>query len=345
MGFFGSFFYTKPQESLDKGNKLMASGRYYDARCAFEEGLANSKKKSEYSKLTTVFEELIASANNYLAILNMDEANHAIAESNVGKAREHIELAKTLTSDHTVREKADKLLTSLDKNINNTKGLEPNSSCSSCSSCSPDNKESQVSSISDETDLDPHTHYELLIHQLPEEMFQRYSSLGEDFAYMFIAASRDEHLHALELLESWHTCSNDNEDIYWHEKGKILHRLNNVSEAEKCFHTAIAVNPDNHLPYLGLALLLLEENNFDKAMVLLEQMIEANIYTGQAIMMRGEVFQITGNFDQALDIFASLLKTPLSKAAAEKIYEILITQNRHQEAEVVRKQYLASCCH
>lgn len=344
MGFFDSFFLRKPQDYLAKGEKYMAAGSYYEARCVFEEGLASSNGKQEFAHLVEAFNQHICSANNSLALLNVDEAVHALAEGKREKAREHLELAKTLTSDPVVREKADLLIISYDEKINDTKGLEPNASCSSCSSCSPHDDGGHDAGVPDGGDLDPHIHYELLIHQLPEEMFQRYSGLGEDFACMFIAASRDEHCTALELLEAWHS-DGHNDDIYWYEKGKILHRLGKTAESEKCFHGAIACNSENHLPYLGLALLLLDESRFDDAADLLDVMITGNIYAGQATMMRGEIYQITGNFDQAIETFAPLLTTTLSKAAAEKIYEILQLQNRHAEAAAVHKQYLKSCSH
>lgn len=344
MGLFDKLFSRKPDDFLDKGNKQLAAGNFYEARCCYEDGKRACGNDVQHDNLVQAFDLKIAEANHGLAILNIGEAEHAKAAGNLQKAKEHCELAKTLTSDPSVREKADLLAVTFDKKINDTKALETQSSCSSCSSCSTDNHSTSASSVVDDSDLDPRVLYELLIHQLPEEMFQIYSSLGEDFAYMFIAASRDQHEYALELLEKWHVPGN-NDDIYWNEKGKIVHRLGNGAEAEVCFLNSLKANSNNHLPYLGLALLLFEEQRFPELKNLLEDMISSDIFAGQSIMMMGEMFQITGQVEKALETFAQLLKTGLAKAAAEKIFEILQQQNRYDEASAVRKKYLSSCSH
>jgi len=344
MGFLSRLFGGKPEDILLKGEREMSDGNFYEARCCFEDGLSRCRNKMEYANLIEQFEQNIIKANNSLSRLNLDVAGHAISERNIDKAREHLELAKTLTLEPEVREKADLLLASINEKVNNTKELATPTGCSSCSSCSPHGEAGKVESALDDTELDPRIHYELLIHQLPEEMFERYLALGEDFAYIYIAASRDEHSYALELLEAWHKSDAD-DDIYLNEKGKILHRLGQIEQSEECFRAAIACNTNNHLPYLGLSLLMLEGNRFDDAGLLLDEMIAGNIFRGQSIMMRGEVFQLTGDLDRAIEVYASLLPTPLAKSAAEKLYEILQLQNRHAEAAALHKQYLKSCSH
>lgn len=344
MGFLSKFFGNNPQDMLRKGEKQLADGNFYEARCSFEDGLASCQNKAEHLHLQELFERNIAAANLSLALLNIDVARHAASEGNHDKTVEHLELAKTLTSDENVREKADLLLASFGEKANNKNELASTSGCSSCTTCAPQDESHNARSGFDETGLDLRIHYELLIHQLPEEMFERYSSLGEDFACMYIAASHDEHEYALDLLEAWHVTGKD-DDIYLNEKGKILHRLGRIAQSEECFKSAIACNSQYHLPYLGLALLLLEESRFDEAGLLLDEMIVDNIFKGQSIMMRAEVFQVAGDMDRAIELFASLLTTPLAKAAAGKLYEILQLQNRHTEAAALYKQYLKSCGH
>jgi tetratricopeptide (TPR) repeat protein len=193
------------------------------------------------------------------------------------------------------------------------------------------------------TDLDPLVHYDLLIHQLPEEMFERYSHLGEDFAYMFIAASHDQHEQAFELLEKWFNGSD--RDIYSYEKGKILHRLGRISESETYMLESIVENVHNPLPHLGLALLYIDSNRLEDAARQIDTMIAANIFTGQALMMRGEVFELSGDLDGAIRQYGSLLETPLARSAAEKLHEILIACNRQPEAAHIFKKYLGKCQH
>ena len=159
---------------------------------------------------------------------------------------------------------------------------------------------------------------------------------------MFIAASRDSHHEALDLLEQWFDGSA--RDIYCYEKGKILHRLGRISESETCLRDSIRENAHNPLPYLGLALVLIDEHRLDEAARHLDAMIAAEIFTGQALMMRAEVFLFAGDSDAAIDLYGRLLDTPLARAAAEKLHELLLECNRQPEAVHIYKRYLANKC-
>ena len=218
--------------------------------------------------------------------------------------------------------------------------LAATSSCSTCSNSAPAEQNAPPET---DRDLPILEHYDLLIHQLPEEMYGRYSSLGEDFAYTFIAASRDSHQEALDLLEQWFEGSD--RDIYCYEKGKILHRLGRIIESEACLRKSINVNSHNPLPHLGLALLLIDGHRLDEAARQLETMITGEICTGQALMMRGEVFQLAGDTDAAIQLYGKLLDTSLARAAAEKLHELLMECNRQPEAVHIFKRYLGKCQH
>ncbi|NTW90766.1 MAG: hypothetical protein HGA35_02385 [Erysipelotrichaceae bacterium] len=49
--------------------------------------------------------------------------------------------------------------------------------------------------------------------------------------------------------------------------------------------------------------------------------------------------------DGAIELYGRLLATPLAKGAAEKLSGILANTGREREATLLRKQYLAGCCH
>jgi tetratricopeptide (TPR) repeat protein len=214
----------------------------------------------------------------------------------------------------------------------------------SCSSCSTHDSP-QYQEVHPETgsDLDVSVQYELLIHQLPPEMYERYARLDEDFAEMFVTASHDQHAQALELLEK--CFKGTDRDIFCYEKGRILHRLDRNREAETYLLESIRENVHNPLPHLALALLFMEARRLDEAARKLDDMISADIFTGQALMMRGEVFEMCGDLDGAMNLYGRLLETPLVRAAAEKLHGILIVANRDQEAAQVFKRYLGKCKH
>jgi tetratricopeptide (TPR) repeat protein len=350
MAFFSKLFSKSADDFLAKGERLFEQERYFEARSVYEDGLQRHISNNNggcIDSMSTVFRAKIELANKALAELNINEASHAVSSGNYNKAAEHIELAKTLTNDSQLREKAESLLVSIAQNstddeiVRETKRLRsPGGSCHSCSSAGP---EIQADIHHDTPNLSPLDYYDLLIRQLPGEMYSQYSILGEKFAYMYLAVSKDEHEKALELLEDWFEGSF--RDIYYYEKGMILHRLGNVQQAEKFLLNSIAENKANPLPYLGMALLLVDSERLVEAADHLDAMIAADILKEHAILLRGDVFQLAGNFDEAIKCYGMLLTTIYTNQAAEKIYAILIHCGRQQEAEVVFKRYLKGCKH
>jgi predicted negative regulator of RcsB-dependent stress response len=341
VNFLKKLFVRRPEDLLEKGEKLLSSGSVYESRLAFEEGLQLCTDKPEQSQLAAQLTVRISEANNGLATLNIEEAEHAINRSDLDKAAEHLELALSLTSDPALRKRAESLLSGLTEDVVQApiEALPVSSSCSSCSQASP--SEMTVPDGAD-SNLSSEEYYELLILQLPGQLHERYAALGEDFADMYISASHDNHLEALDKLEKWFDGSHH--DIYSYEKGKILHQLGKIAESEACMRAAIRENDANPLPHLGLALLLIEEGRLGDAEEQLDSMIERDIFTGQALMMRGEVFQISGRSDAAIEQFAALLETPLGHAAADRLYGLLLDCGRQTDADHIFKKYLSSKC-
>jgi predicted negative regulator of RcsB-dependent stress response len=339
MKFLKKLFTRRPEDYLEKGDNLLASHSLYEARMAYQDGLQLCEGKPDLSELAASLSGKIDEANNGLAALNIEEAEHAINRGVFDKGAEHLELAITLASDAKLREKAELLLSEVTGNGNDTEVLEPSIGCSSCSQSSlPE----QAGSEQIDHDLSPLEYYELLILQLPGQLHKIYASLGEDFANMYISASHDNHQEALGMLEKWFDGSH--RDIYSYEKGKILHRLGNVTESEACMRDAIRENQANPLPHLGLALLLIEENRLVEAEEQLDRMIEDDIFSGQALMMRAEVHQLAGDFETAINQYAALLTTPLGRAAAEKLHGLLLDCGRRSDADHIFKKYLGAAC-
>jgi tetratricopeptide (TPR) repeat protein len=341
MNFLKKLFTPRSAEDhLRRGDALFAAHSYYEARSAYEEGLQCSSGTHGQEDVAGDLEAKIAETGRAMADLNLQEAEHALRRGDAEKAVEHLELAKTLTCDTGIREKADSLMASVPEKSNDTKVLAASPSCSSCSQSGADEDDSQPYI---DPDLPLAEHYDLLIHQLPTEMYGRYRALGEDFAYMYVAASGDNHQVALDLLEKWFTGAD--RDIYCYEKGQILHRLGRAVESEKCFREAVSQNPGNPLAHLGLALLLVDDDRLTEAAVQLDHMIAGGLLAGQALMMRGEVHELSGETEAAIELYGSLLETPLARAAAERLYVLLMETGRQPEAQHVFKRFLGSCKH
>lgn len=337
MNFISKLFSKSPSDLLAKGDKCLESDSFFDARTYYEDGL----QRSVGNELEAVFRERIATANLRLAERNLFEAEFAHSHGDVAKATDHLELAKTLTSDRAIREKADLLLRAYAEKDDHVEA--PIAAASSCNSCSSSSGCAPSESDNSDHSLPLLEYYELLIQQLPVEQCQRYAGLGEDFAHAFIAASQDQHQEALAALER---CSESvPRDIYCYEKGKLLHRLGNDREAEQQLRLAIQLNGDNALAWLNLALVLRESNRFQDAVTVIETMVSQQIMPGEALLMRADICEATGDHESAVNQYVELLQTPYARPAAEKLYGILHELGRPDDAAVIFKKYLNKSCH
>lgn len=336
MKIFSRLFSKSPDDLLAKGDRLFDSGRFFDARTCYEDGLQSCADGNQKELLN----ERIGQANLKLAELNLAEAEFAFSRGDSEKAIDHLELVKTLTYDASLREKADRLLKEYDDS--EAVPADP-ASPASCASCTHIPVGDVTGAQHSEDSLHPLEYFELLIRQLPEDDYLRYLKLGEDFAYAYVAACRDKHGEALSLFEKW--SSESNRDIYHCERAKVLHRLGRDQEAEQDLRVAIRINPCNSLAWLNLALLLIAGARFEEAIFVLDAMISDGMMPEQAMLMRGEILEATGNPDEAIEQYSRLLTTQYARTAAEKLYPLLICAGRHGDAAALFKQYLGTCCH
>lgn len=318
----------------------MASDSFFDARTCYEDGLRLCSGDDGGSDLKPVFSERIDTANRKLAERNLHEAESAYSRGDSGKAIDHLELVKTLTNDPALREKAEKLRLNFSQPERAPVEQIATSSCASCAGSS--SSECSDSEHPDDS-LPLSEYYELLIQQLPADQYQRYTGLGEDFAHAYIAASRDHHHEALGGFEKcFDTLPHD---IYWYEKGKVLHRLGNDREAEQHLRKAVQLNGTNSLAWFSLALVLRENNRFQDALDTIETMVAENIMPEQALLLRAGICEATGDHEGAVNQYVELLHTPYARTAAENLYVILMEIGRQSDAAVIFKKYLNKSCH
>lgn len=319
----------------------MGSDSFFDARTCYEEGLRLCCGENAAGDLKDVFSERIDTANRGLAERNLNEAEFAYSRGDAEKAIDHLELVKTLTGDPALCEKADMLILGYAQPESDYAVQPDMSSCASCAGSSGSGC-SEESPHSDDS-LPLMEYYELLIQQLPGDQRQRYAELGEDFAHAYIAASRDEHHEALTGFEDcFDTVPHD---IYLYEKGKVLHRLGNDREAEQHLRKAIKLNGTNSLAWLTLVLILQENLRFHDALSAIETMVAEQIMPEQTLLLRADIYEAMGNHDGAVDLYVALLHTPFARAAAEKLYGILLETGRQVDAAVIFKKYLNKSCH
>lgn len=340
MKLFSKLFSKSPSELLAKGDRYLESDSFFDARTCYEDGLQRCTGEDSTSDFTKTFQERIDKANYKLAELNLREAGSSYTRGDIGKAVDHLELVKTLTYDAGVREKAEIML---QKCRSTDSSSAEQASSSSCGSCSTSTTSEYADTGHYDESLPPMEYYDLLIRQLPAEEYQRYAELGEDFAYAYIATSQDRHEEAFTRLQQ---CADSvSQDIFCCEIGKILHRLGDDLESEKYFRKALQLNRSNTLIWLNLSLLLIDSGRLEESMQILDTMIAEGFMPEQAMLMRAEILEVTGDHDGAIKQYTPLLTTPYARSAAEKLHGVLLLAGRHNDAAVIFKNYLGKCCH
>jgi len=335
-------FSKSPTDLLSQGDRHMASDCYFEARTCYENALQRSAGDASAVAIKTTLQERITCANDKLAERNIQEAGFAFDRGEISKAADHLELVKTLTYDAKLLEKAEELRQQFSIPEENHAVAAPvaSHSCGSCSQGSDGSAED--SSLSHEA-LAPLEYYELLIRQLPDDQYLRYSALGENFAYAYLAASHDSHQDA---LNGYELCVDKIPgDIYWCEKGKVLHRLGRITEAEHAFRSAAEFNRLNAFAWLNLALLLQEGHRVQDIQPVLDTMVSEGLFPDLARLMRADVQVALGDQDGAIELYVELLSSSVKQSAAEKLHELLIEMGRHNDAAVIFKKYMGKCCH
>jgi tetratricopeptide (TPR) repeat protein len=325
---------------MAKGDRFMESDCYFDARTCYEDGVSLCSGEGAFAALKPEFMQKIDNANVRLAERNIQEAEGASARGDVKKAADHLELVKTLTYDAALREKAELLLRGLVLPDEEEHKQPRTSSCGSCSGSS--HGESSESAPADDS-LPLPEYYDLLIQQLPTDQYQRYVGLGEDFAYAYVAASRDHHHEALAGLDK---CAVSlPQDIYRFEKGKILHRLGNDREAEEHLRAAVQLNGGHSLARLTLALVLRENGRFQDALTIITELVAEQVMAEPALLLWAEICEASGDHEGAVNRYVELLQTSYARVAAEKLYVLLQETGRMSDAEAIFKKYLKKSCH
>ena len=108
---------------------------------------------------------------------------------------------------------------------------------------------------------------------------------------------------------------------------------------------AIQLNGANSLAWIALALVLRESNRFQDTLETIESMVAGQIMPEQALLLRADIYEATGDHEGAVNQYVELLQTPYARAAAEKLYGILLEIGRQSDAATIFKKYLNKSCH
>lgn len=341
--FFKKFFSKSFEQILAKGEALFKGAHYAEARQYFCDALEKVHDSTGEEQNRAYLHSMISKCGNFLAEMNICEAEAALRTGNDQKAAEHLDLSLELADDVLIREKTGKLIASLIKpsSVDNNKAeIVRKQSCSSCSSSSSHTPETSHA-LPDH--LHSHEQFQLLINTLPGDLPQRYTSLGEEFADAYLLAHSDDNAKALNKFRQ--LLSTGENDIILYEIAILEYKDGRADVCESLLRRALQLNADNPVCNLSLAQLLADVGRLVEAADLLRNMMERMILYEQSLVMLADVYAALGDQENAIKLLSNGIQMPaLKKASAERLVPILAAQGRDNEAAYIVKTYLKGCC-
>lgn len=346
MAFFKNLFGGKdPRSTFDKGNRLLAEGRFADARDCYDDALERLGGGD-----VTLREEISArrcEACDGLAAINLAEAERCLHDGDAVKARDHLELAHRFAVAPEIIGRLELLARRLAAPTAVSLAPEPRSeghSCSSCGggTCAPPGAAGDAPADASDGHLSPEERFELMTAALPEDLPPRYRALGGRFAEAYLLAHDGDDAAADRILASITIPAS--QDVILYERALIRHRQGDASECENMLRQAVRVNDRNPLCFLALVDLYAGTGRPEQALELLDAMIDSELLPDQALMIKGDIQEHLGLDGQAIDSYRSLLQSPYKKDAATRIIPILEKLGRSDEARQLFTRYVKGCC-
>jgi len=341
--FFKKFFSKSFEQILAKSDSLFKEGHYADARQYYFDALEKIEESANAERDRFQIDSMIAKCGDFLAEMNICEAEAAIRSGNIHKATEYLELSLELSDDVMLKKKTEELIASLAQlsaTVNDKSESAQKQSCSSCSSSHQHTPETPHI-------LPDHLHsleqYQLFINTLPGNLPQRYASLGEEFAEAYLLAHSDNISEALNKFRQ--LLSTGENDIILYETAILEYKEGRGALCESLLRKAININEDNPVCNLSLAQLFVDSGRLNDAVVLLKSMMERMILYDQSLIMLADVYTVMEEHEIAINLLSSGLQMPaLKKTSAERLVPILSSQGREKEAAYLVKTYLKGCC-
>lgn len=341
--FFKRFFSKSFTQLLEKGESLYKDGHYAEARQYYADALEKISTHDGEQQSLAHIESMLSSCGNRLAEMNIIEAEAASRSGNVRKAVEHLELSLALADDVSVREKAEALLASFAElpSVQSVKSAP--AAKHDCNSCSSSHQPSAEPDPVLPDHLHSHEQFQLLVNTLPGDLPQRYSSLGEEFALVYLLAHSENSDQALNKFRQLLLAGEN--DIILYETALLEFRNGRLDVCEALLNRALKLNEDNPVCNLSLAQLYADTGRLGEAEVFLKRMMSRMILYEQALVMLADVLTLQGDHENAVKLLTDGLQMPsLKKASAERLVQILAAQGRNDEAAYLFKTYLKGCC-
>ncbi len=133
---------------------------------------------------------------------------------------------------------------------------------------------------------------------------------------------------------------NPDEAGFYISRADLLLRENKTDAAKADYNKAVAVDPENYMPYRERGLFFahnsspdLAKKDFERAIELLNEKIRKNPQDATSVTDRAEIMEQTGNIQGALDEYTNYLKLwPLNYSVLRKVGQIYYSTKQWPQA-------------
>lgn len=289
-----------PEKQEHKGDRLMAAGRWGEAKLAYESALDKIVKRSGNSghrqnQLTVK----IRQARQALARDHWQQARDLMDGRYWAEAREMLTLAIEVSTDQDFQRTLEQALRDLegryfevDAHETTVRGTERRASSAEQSPATGDDD-----------------YFLALCHTLPSPVGQAYQRYGDDFKRGYIALNRGAFENAARHLEEAHKARPEPDSYIPLELATAYLNLNRQSEAHDLLDPFRRHHPEALPAYQLLCEIYWDQENFEKALALLDALPTDLTASVAAVLLRGETLTRAGKRESARRHYHGFIET------------------------------------
>lgn len=332
MSLLAQLIGATPEKKEQKGDRLLAAGRWGEAKLVYEGVLATlAKRANEKSVPISRLRSKIREARNALAREHRQSADDLIEGGYWEEAHEMLSLAIEISADQDDQRQLERKRRELE------------------SRWMPETIPAPLDNFQDDLSAmlpaDPDEDYfRALCHTLPDNIRRAYQGYGEDFKRGYLALNQGDFETAVQYLALAHRTVPRPDSHIPLELATAYLNLNRQTEAHALLVAYQRQYPDALPAYQLLCEIYWDQENFEQAIALLNGLPPDLSASLAAASLRGETLERAGQRQAARDHYRQVLKTfGWETRMVHKLARICRHLDETDEARQLYQQIIASC--
>jgi tetratricopeptide (TPR) repeat protein len=321
-----------PEKKEQKGDRLQAAGRWGEAKLVYESALAAlAQRLNEKSAQVSRLETKIRETRNALAREHRKSADNMIEGGYWEEAREMLALAIEVSADQDDRRQLER----------KRRELESRWMPETQPALHADFQDDLSNMSPDDTNED---YFLALCHTLPDNVRRAYQGYGDDFKRGYLALNQGNFETAAQYLELAHRNAPHPDSHIPLELATAYLNLNRQIEAHDLLVTYQRQYPEALPAYQLLCEIYWDQENFDQASALLNNLPPDLSASLAAAALRGETLERAGQRQAARDHYRQFLEIfGWETRMAHKLARICRDLGATDEAHQLYRQIIESC--